>query len=521
LEDALRDYRAPSRIHQGFLGTTSAAIGAASGGLLLAMNLHAVSKAARFISGGRVGDELAMSIFVIYWGIWFAVSAVAWKRIRGEIRRAAASDKASATPHVAERMYQSEAGTPESPADFAARNHLGPILDQLERAAPLSAMQLRGVADVALSRSPRSEDVRVWGSLNLVSAINPEVLSAAAAEAQLGVVRSLRAGVEFTRNSLLLLPVIFTWLGLGKAAAVYAGCQDIGTGGRGLAQTPFLVLWQRGFRDTPDVNCDLSLGATFGLPLNSLQEVIVAVSLVLVLLVSLTIVAQLVANLEATARASVTRRLADQLRGLLAGLSTRLRAALPTEGASALVPQVSEDLRDVARQFEQQAADLTASLAQVSVSVRDELASVAAALHTSVRESSTQVGVVDANMRSLASALTEAEGNTREMLTSWQHVTVDAVASMNERLEALNATEREVSTRLASMSDKFLVLNQMQTELTAVRLERQRAAGQGALPQLAWRAYGVLLGAQVGLLALVLASVVYFGLRIGTGVRIP
>lgn len=522
----------------------------------------------------------------------------------------------------------------------AAHVELDALVRLLEPSAPRAAAQLREVGRVALKEVPDQVDARAWSAVDLITTFDPEALGARAAEGAGSTWRWLSAVAEFSRNAFVLLPVTFTWIGLGKAAAVYASCRAVAGAPGQLAQTPFLRLWETGFQPTDEIVCETSRGTTYGLPLNSFGEVVFADFIVLFLLIVLTVVVHFFENLRATAQGNDARTIADQLRGLLTYCAVRLRVSVAAQDAAMLVLRASENLKLVARQFQDQAAQLmirseqgtgelvlrasgnlasvatrfeenarqmmetlqqrsteaeqrlaelgrqsvtvsstalaavnkleqvlqavaesAAQLTQVSVNVRDELTSSAAALRTSVAQSGTQLQGVASRIDEVSGGLVNVDRTAKELLGVWQRAdraleetrsgigsvaerleeisaiesdarerlgamadrsaasgrtleqTRTAVESMSEQVAALNAIQSGARGHLLSVSERFGVLDEIRRELVAIKIEQQLAAERQGLPQPAWRLYGYMQAAQIGLLALVLGSVLFFGIR--------
>lgn len=323
------------------------------------------------------------------------------------------------------------------------------LSSRLAGVLPATAESLRELGKAAFAATSETAKVE-WSAVDLFRAFDPQVLAAAVDRhyrqgERLRSPRLLRlvAIGEVLRAVLIFLPVTLTWIGIGKAAAVFSTCkpeQDTPQVGQ------FLTLWQMGFQDELGrrvFGCDPSAGFSLGLPLNSLAEVVRADALVLGMLIALTVFIQATLTLRAPTGGE-SELFADRLRSVLVQCARQLHVARPEEAATALVRDAARNLQEVATSFQDVATGFTTQtdlmirtlearsgeterslaalersfekvaettlrataglqtvvdrvaasadrLAETSLSVRDELAAATSALRDSVRSSGAQL----------------------------------------------------------------------------------------------------------------------------------
>lgn len=129
-------------------------------------------------------------------------------------------------------------------ADYVdvVQKKLGELAGALEdKSDAISASRIRQLM-IALGGDPTAED---WRSINIQSVIDPAAIaegirSRAMPTRKLGF-------LEWLRNALILLPLMFTWLGISQASQKY---QDLVNSDSKQELHSFIFLWQQGFNHT-------------------------------------------------------------------------------------------------------------------------------------------------------------------------------------------------------------------------------------------------------------------------------
>jgi hypothetical protein len=329
------------------------------------------------------------------------------------------------------------------------------ICRELQQTEPSTAERLRELGRVALADDAPPSEVITWSGVDLFRAFDPDVIASSLNNFRWRWVAWVVSSAEFARNFLVFVPVMLTWIGLGKAGAVYATCAvDAQTSPQeAVSKTQFLYLWQNGFR-VSGVTCDTNSGATYGLPLDSFGEVVFADFLALGAVLLLTIFTQIFSTLRTTSTDAAANRLADQLRSVLIECTRRLQGVRSAEDTSALVVQASENLREVANDFSRQArqmidvlqarsAEADRRMDEMTISYRD----VATQAVTAARGLETSLSAVRETVTELAatSAISAASVNQAALqlgqFAGKLDMAADAVRAVDANVIALRAVE--------------------------------------------------------------------------------
>lgn len=116
-------------------------------------------------------------------------------------------------------------------------------IDQFIKRLSLMGIKGRVVNRLEEIKDNLENQASEWYHLDLRILLNPEMLLAQAHEIRYKKVRWI-GYVEFLRNLLVLLPILFTWLALSRASAAYYFTIASDAASAGI---PFLVQWEQGF----------------------------------------------------------------------------------------------------------------------------------------------------------------------------------------------------------------------------------------------------------------------------------
>jgi hypothetical protein len=367
---------------------------------------------------------------------------------------------------MADRSVHKETVAPDESTEAAAPHAtfvpynpsavlLEKVCRQLERTEPMTADRLRYLGRIALADDAPPSEVIAWSGVDLFSAFDPDVITSSLSDFRWRWAAWIVSSAEFARNFLVFVPVILTWVGLGKAGAVYATCK-VNPGlspQEAVAKNQFLYLWQNGFR-VDGVTCDTSSGFTYGLALDSFGQVVFADFIALSAILALTIFTQIFSTLRATSTDAAASRLADQLRAVLIDCAQRLQGVRSDKDTSALVVQASNNLRDVANNFASQAREMIGvlqrssdkadqRLEELTASYREVASNALTAAHglesslAAVRSSTDQLAAISA---SSAASVNQAAVQLIQFAGKLD-AAADAVRAVDANVTALRSVE--------------------------------------------------------------------------------
>lgn len=348
------------------------------------------------------------------------------------------------------------------------------FLEQLEEFDPPLAAALRK-CETAVTQAETASDpdsARRWFGTDLLRVFDPTARWAAKLREPSEWIRKL----ELWRNVLVLAPITATWIGLERAARIYAHCVDTvgGIKGDALGRQPFLLLWQLGFErqkiDGRGVTCEITPDiqgldeivdrAVELIPLHSFGSVILLDIALLLLILGFTYVSHRWLHLTFVARTERARELEFQLRLRLVDLQGRVRRIQPAEDMKNLAEQTSHAMLRVVADFKIASAEMSSTL-QAEVreqqsTIRHAVDSAAAAVQEVTATLTTSANDVTSTVRA---ELQETRGVLREITATTADATRQTVADFATRArevsDLMQIDSRALSTTLATMNTRL------------------------------------------------------------------
>jgi ABC-type transporter Mla subunit MlaD len=262
--------------------------------------------------------------------------------------------------------------------------------------------------------------------------------------------------IETIRNGLIFVPVLVTWWVIASAVGAY---QQLLTAQPGLAQWPFLYLWQTGFRgQTP---WTLGLLATIDAG-------------VILLLVALTVVASFMQEIRQSERERTVEGERRAVRGVLADAAYALAAGLPPdimyamkrldEVVRALLADLQAD-RDKWHSMQEGMARQTSDLMEATTQLRH----IAQDLSGTVRSLTELIPRIDHHLQTIS----ESQTLIAPILSDLRQATIGLTANVTRLLEQ-QAADLRTSTRTLSEAAQGSQAAALQLkELVTTIVERQ------------------------------------------------